>query len=440
MALVLKDRVLETTTTTGTGSLTLNGAPSCYQSFNAAIGVGNTTYYAIFSTVADQWETGLGTLSSSNVLARTTIYESSNGGAAVNFTAGTKNVFVTLPASQYSTGTVTITGGTINNTAIGNSTPSTGAFTTLSASSTVSGTGFSNYLASPPAIGGTTPNIVRGSYIGINTTAALTNEMQITGYSTTNGPTIRLENTNTTITAGNVYGNIDFFGNDASTSANGVRVRMSGYAAGTTGAGEVRMYAAPAGSTTLTQVIRAATNSFQVPGDITAGGVIDAAGLILGNASGPDLYIQANTTYGTVYRINGSVAMLNTDTQVDVDLTSYVLLNLAQSNLWEFSVVGTYIDNTTTPTFAGSARLFKSWAQQVVWTGTTYQINGAVLRYTAYNSDGTNFPAGAVNATRVLTVVSATQFLLRLVNRTTPAATSQTHYVYDIKTVMVPGA
>lgn len=156
MALVLKDRVLETTTTTGTGSLTLNGAPSCYQSFNAAIGVGNTTYYAIFSTVADQWETGLGTLSSSNVLARTTIFESSNGGAAVNFTAGTKNVFVTLPASQYST--VNITGGSINGTTIGNSTPSTGAFTTLSASSTVSGLGFSNYLASPPAIGSSAAN------------------------------------------------------------------------------------------------------------------------------------------------------------------------------------------------------------------------------------------------------------------------------------------
>lgn len=159
MALVLKDRVLETTTTTGTGSLTLDGAPSCYQSFNAAIGVGNTTYYAIFSTVADQWETGLGTLSSSNVLARTTIYESSNGGAAVNFTAGTKNVFVTFPASQsLVAGSVAITGGSINGTTIGNSTPSTGAFTTLSASSTVSGLGFSNYLASPPAIGSSAAN------------------------------------------------------------------------------------------------------------------------------------------------------------------------------------------------------------------------------------------------------------------------------------------
>lgn len=159
MALVLKDRVLETSTTTGTGSFTLNGAPSCYQSFSSAIGVGNTTYYAIFNTQADQWETGLGTLSSSNVLARTTIFESSNAGSAVNFTAGTKNVFVTFPASQsLVASSVAITGGSINGTSIGNSTPSTGAFTTLSVSSTVSGTGFSTYLASPPAIGGTLAN------------------------------------------------------------------------------------------------------------------------------------------------------------------------------------------------------------------------------------------------------------------------------------------
>jgi len=98
MALVIDDRVQETTTTTGTGTLTLAGAVTGYQSFSA-IGNGNTTYYCI--TDGTNWETGLGTYTSSGTtLARTTVLESSNSGSLVNFPAGSKNVFVTYPASQ----------------------------------------------------------------------------------------------------------------------------------------------------------------------------------------------------------------------------------------------------------------------------------------------------------------------------------------------------
>jgi len=98
MALVLDDRVQETTTTTGTGTVTLAGATTGYQSF-AAIGDGNTTYYCI--TDGTNWETGLGTYTSSGTtLARTTVFESSNSGSLVNFPAGSKNVFVTYPASR----------------------------------------------------------------------------------------------------------------------------------------------------------------------------------------------------------------------------------------------------------------------------------------------------------------------------------------------------
>ena len=98
MALVLKDRVQETTTTTGTGTITLAGAVSGYQSFSA-VGNGNTCYYAIVGET--EWEVGFGTYTSSGTtLSRTTILESSNGGTAVNFSAGTKNVFVTYPAEK----------------------------------------------------------------------------------------------------------------------------------------------------------------------------------------------------------------------------------------------------------------------------------------------------------------------------------------------------
>jgi hypothetical protein len=98
MALVVKDRVQETSTTTGTGTITLAGAVSGFQSFSA-IGNGNTTYYAI--VLGSEWEVGLGTYTlSGTLLSRDTILESSNGGTAVNFSAGTKNVFVTYPAEE----------------------------------------------------------------------------------------------------------------------------------------------------------------------------------------------------------------------------------------------------------------------------------------------------------------------------------------------------
>tara|TARA_R110000868_G_C10556346_1_gene736432 strand:- start:45 stop:389 length:345 start_codon:yes stop_codon:yes gene_type:complete len=97
MALVLADRVQETTTTTGTGAVTLAGATNGYQTF-AAVGNGNSTYYTIAGI--SEWEVGIGTYTASGTtLSRTTVLSSSNSGSLVSFSAGTKNVFVTYPAS-----------------------------------------------------------------------------------------------------------------------------------------------------------------------------------------------------------------------------------------------------------------------------------------------------------------------------------------------------
>jgi hypothetical protein len=98
MALIVKDRVQETTTTTGTGTLTLNGAVTGFQTFSSAIGNGNTTYYAISSS-GSEFEVGIGTVGA-GTLARTTILASSNGGSVVNLSAGAKIVFVTYPAGK----------------------------------------------------------------------------------------------------------------------------------------------------------------------------------------------------------------------------------------------------------------------------------------------------------------------------------------------------
>ena len=100
MALVLADRVKETTTTTGTGTVTLAGAVSGYQSFSA-IGNANTTYYTIAGQGTSEWEVGIGTYTSSGTtLSRDTVLASSNSGSLVNFSAGTKDVFCDYPAGR----------------------------------------------------------------------------------------------------------------------------------------------------------------------------------------------------------------------------------------------------------------------------------------------------------------------------------------------------
>lgn len=93
------DRVKDTTTSTGTGSITLAGsAPTGYRTFAAALGSAAANVpYAIVGT--SEWEVGFGTLSGSTTLARTKVTASSNSNSAVNFSAGTKDVFITIPAN-----------------------------------------------------------------------------------------------------------------------------------------------------------------------------------------------------------------------------------------------------------------------------------------------------------------------------------------------------
>lgn len=121
MALVIADRVRETSTTTGTGTLTLDGAVTGFRTFSSAIGNTNTCYYTI--TLGADYEVGLGTVGA-GTLDRTTILKSSNSNSAVNFGAGTKDVFATYPGEKAVTtdGTETLTNKTIsvdNNTVSG---------------------------------------------------------------------------------------------------------------------------------------------------------------------------------------------------------------------------------------------------------------------------------------------------------------------------------
>jgi hypothetical protein len=113
MALVIADRVRETTTTTGTGTITLLGAVTGFQSFSAGIGNGNSTYYTISDNVTNQWEVGIGTYTAAgSTLSRDTVLSSSSSGSLVNFSTGTADVFVTYPSERavYVSGTDIVAG------------------------------------------------------------------------------------------------------------------------------------------------------------------------------------------------------------------------------------------------------------------------------------------------------------------------------------------
>ena len=122
MALVLADRVKETTTSTGTTAITLAGAATGYQTFLLAVGNANTTYYTIADQSGANWEVGIGTYTSAgNTLSRDTVLASSNAGALVVFLTGTKDVFVTYPAER-----ALYTGGPLGTPASGTLTNATG--------------------------------------------------------------------------------------------------------------------------------------------------------------------------------------------------------------------------------------------------------------------------------------------------------------------------
>jgi len=204
MALVLADRVKETTTTTGTGTVTLLGATTGFQSF-AAVGDGNTTYYTIAGQTGSEWEVGIGTYTSSGTtLARTTVLSSSNSGSLVNFSAGTKDVFVTYPSSRsvYANGTTL----TASNSSV---LPVTSGGTGVTASSGASS------VVLRDANGNTSINSVSEGFVNVaaaGTTTTLT-ASSAPNYCVTGsgGQTFRLPDA-TTLVAGSNY----FFNNNQS--------------------------------------------------------------------------------------------------------------------------------------------------------------------------------------------------------------------------------
>jgi hypothetical protein len=156
MALALADRVYETTTTAGTGTITLAGAVTGYQSFSV-IGNGNTTYYTIVGQGTSEWEVGIGTYTlAGTTLSRDTVLSSSASGAKVSFSAGTKNVFCDYPSGK---SVYQDASGNVYAPNLGATTPSSGAFTTLTASSNLGSTRINPRISSTASASSLTPDI-----------------------------------------------------------------------------------------------------------------------------------------------------------------------------------------------------------------------------------------------------------------------------------------
>jgi len=212
MAFVIADRVQETTTTQGTGTVVLAGAVQGYQSF-AIIGNANTTYYTIADQAGTNWEVGIGTYYAGNVsLGRTTVLSSSNSNSLVNFTAGIKAVFVTYPAER------AIYADSSNITTITNLVSSNVAITGGNLSSVnVTATTFSS--ANVNITGGTETNV---TYNNVTVNGGTINNLIFTNVSVTGGS---LNN----VVIGNVTPNVATFTN---VTANSVTVSNGTYSKG----------------------------------------------------------------------------------------------------------------------------------------------------------------------------------------------------------------
>lgn len=108
MSVIVADRVKETATTTGTGSLTLLGGVIGFRAFSAVCSNGDQVYYCIAAQTPGEWEVGIGTWSTGGTLSRDTVLSSSNSGSLVSFSSGTKDVFVTVPADLARFGMISI--------------------------------------------------------------------------------------------------------------------------------------------------------------------------------------------------------------------------------------------------------------------------------------------------------------------------------------------
>ena len=364
MAFVLKDRVKESTTTTGTGTLTLGGAVTGFEAFSA-IGDSNTTYYAIVHRDGGtpEWEVGIGTYTSSGTtFSRDTVIASSNSDSAVNLSSGTKDVFVTQPAERavYTSASPAFTGLTLTGAVSGTS----GVFT-----GTVSAATFDGAL-----IGNVTGDIdgANGSFsTEVSATAYKGGSLTLTGIvSGTSGVFTGTVSAATFDGAviGDVTGDIDGANGSFSTAVSATAI---------TGAGLTLTGPVSGTSGVFSGTVSAATFDGALIGDVTGDLTGDVTGNLTGNASG-----SAATVTGAAQTAITSLGTLTGLTlSGPVSGTSAVFTGIVSATTFDGAVTGDITGNITgdvTGSIDGANGSFSTAVSATAITGAGLTLTGPV--------------------------------------------------------------
>lgn len=394
MALVVKDRVRETSTTTGTGTLTLAGAVTGFQTFSSAIGNTNTTYYTIVN--GSEWEVGIGTVGA-GTLARTTVVASSNAGSAVNFSAGTKDVFCSYPADKaiYTGGSysnpswiTSISGSIVSGNISGNAENITGTYAgTITSSQVTTGLGYTPASnATTITVNGTTYDLSANRTWSVGTVtsvAALTlgttgTDLSSTVATGTSTPVITLNVPTASATNRGALSAADWttFNNKqpAGTYVTSISVASSNGFAGTSSGG--------------------ATPSLTISTSIT--GLLKGNGTAISAATaGTDYVVSSTATNFTAQQYFGNVALTDgatiswaantaqvaTFTFVSSNRTMGAPTGLVNGGFYALAVIQNAGSNTMT------------WNSVFKWTGgtaPTLSTAASAKDYFVFRSDGTN--------------------------------------------------
>jgi len=273
------------------------------------------------------------------------------------------------------------------------------------------------------------------------------------------GSTIRLEYTNTGVLANDIYGQVEWYGNDASTSANGVRARMRAFSTDTLGATDLRFAGTTSTSTAITDRLFVRANDTYIPSNTTttafqSDGIVLVDSVFRVGQSTSENGVQvrqakrvvADTT-GSTYTLLSGATSGNTSVPTPSVNSTYVF-GFTQSSgvttsttfnlnpllgptpsantyfMIDVDMVGVY--TTTGDVFA--SRIQKRWTVNGYYTGAAWTIEGLALIGLGFTSDATNLVLGTANATRGIIAGSGANLQLAIANRTTPAASSITYW------------